>query len=84
MLKLRPSDFSEARSAAPREKETLKSEGAMASGRRGLITSSACPYTCKMAKIPESQCREWQQGAKCMVEDFGQPAGHRSLIRLPN
>ncbi len=48
--------------------------------RRGLITSSPCPYSCKIARVPESLCHEWTAGNTCYVEDFSQPPGHRSRI----
>lgn len=50
--------------------------------RRGLVTSSNCPYTCKMANLPADQCREWTDGQMCYVEDFSQPPGHRSRVGL--
>lgn len=51
--------------------------------RRGLITSSSCPYTCKLARVPAKLCRDWRAGATCYVEDFTQPPGHRTRISLP-
>ncbi len=51
-------------------------------GRRGLITTSACPYSCRDAGIPKDQCRESRSGDACEVEDFSQPPGHRSVVRV--
>lgn len=51
--------------------------------RRGLVTSSTCPYTCKNANVPKDFCREWTEGTNCYVEDFSQAPGHRTMIRLP-
>ena len=51
--------------------------------RRGLVTTSSCPYTCVEAGIPQGFCRESRAGNSCQVEDLRQPPGHRSMIRLP-
>ncbi len=51
-------------------------------GRRGLITSGNCPFDCGMAKIPEADCRAWQEGDRCQVEDLRQAPGHRTLYRI--
>ena len=50
--------------------------------RRGLITSGACPLGCKDFNLPANLCREFRSGDKCSVEDFSQPPGHRSMIRV--
>lgn len=57
-------------------------EGAPAR-KRGLVITAACPYSCKMAGVPASSCREWDAGETCYVEDLSQPPGHRNLILLP-
>ena len=53
------------------------------SGQRGLVTSSSCPYNCRLAGLPRESCREWTDGDKCYIEDMTQPAGHRSRIPVP-
>ncbi|MCB0346796.1 MAG: hypothetical protein KDD66_16890 [Bdellovibrionales bacterium] len=50
--------------------------------RRGLITSSTCPYTCKDAGLQMNVCRESRVGDTCRIEDFTQPPGHRTLVRV--
>ena len=50
---------------------------------RGLVTSAACPYSCRDARIPADSCREWQAGDRCFVEDLRQAPGHRTLMRVP-
>ncbi len=57
-------------------------EGAR-SGPRGMITSSRCPLSCADLALPEGFCRSWRAGDVCYVEDYTQPPGHRSMIRLP-
>lgn len=52
--------------------------------RRGLITSSSCPYTCLQAGVPAQDCRESKTGSTCSVEDLRQAPGHRSLLRVKN
>jgi hypothetical protein len=52
-------------------------------GPRGMITSSSCPLSCADFSLPEGFCRAWRAGNVCYVEDFTQPPGHRSMIRLP-
>jgi len=49
------------------------------SAKRGLVTSARCPFTCEMAKIDQSNCRQWQTGDDCHVEDLTQAPGHRSV-----
>ena len=51
--------------------------------RRGLVTSGACPYGCREARVPLEHCREWRVGNQCHVEDYTQPAGHRTVVRIP-
>ncbi len=51
--------------------------------RRGLVTTSSCPFTCEDAGVPADSCREKQVGSRCTVEDLRQPAGHRSMVRVP-
>ncbi len=51
-------------------------------GRRGLITSTNCPYTCKDAGLQKNVCQESRVGNTCRIEDFTQPPGHRTLVRL--
>jgi len=51
--------------------------------RRGLVTSSTCPFDCRNLNLSSDLCREWQSGDKCFVEDFTQVPGHRSMIRVP-
>ena len=53
----------------------------MKSKRHGLVTSGLCPLTCQQLSIPPHQCQMWKTGNRCFVEDFRQPAGHRSLLR---
>lgn len=53
------------------------------SERRGLVTSAACPFTCKDAGVPKEYCRESKVGSMCQVEDLSQAPGHRSMIRVP-
>lgn len=62
---------------------TAPTKNAPESGRRGLVTTAPCPYSCKSAGLPAESCREFKDGDKCTVEDFTQPPGHRSLLRLP-
>lgn len=50
---------------------------------RGLVTTAACPYSCRQARLPKDACREWQEGGLCHVEDLSQPPGHRSMFRVP-
>ncbi|MCB0358187.1 MAG: hypothetical protein KDD44_01075 [Bdellovibrionales bacterium] len=50
--------------------------------RRGLVTSTSCPYGCADAGLASSDCREWSSGDMCYVEDLTQAPGHRSMIRL--
>lgn len=50
--------------------------------RHGLITSAACPYTCSDAHVSKGDCRQWQVGEVCFVEDLLQAPGHRSMFRL--
>ncbi len=52
-------------------------------GRRGLITSSDCPFTCRDLGLKSDTCREWEAGDSCFVEDLTQAPGHRSLMRVP-
>lgn len=51
------------------------------SKRHGLVTSGPCPLTCQQLSVPPHQCQMWKTGNRCFVEDFRQPAGHRSLFR---
>ena len=51
--------------------------------QRGLVTTASCPYSCQDAGLDKSNCREWQSGAVCEIEDFTQAPGHRSLIKAP-
>lgn len=51
--------------------------------RRGLVTSSQCPFTCEDAGVPRDQCREYQGADVCRVEDLRQAPGHRSMVRVP-
>lgn len=53
------------------------------SNRRGLITSSSCPFTCSDLGLKADRCREWEAGDSCFVEDLSQAPGHRSLMRVP-
>ena len=64
--------------AAPIEKAAQPSQPT--ADRHGLITSSACPYDCKIAGVPADLCREWSDAEKCYVEDLSQPPGHRSRV----
>lgn len=50
--------------------------------RRGLITSSTCPYNCRMARVPKDLCRDWRAGDTCYVEDLTQPPGHRTRVAI--
>ncbi|MCB0336899.1 MAG: hypothetical protein KDD62_11365, partial [Bdellovibrionales bacterium] len=88
MARVRPGEYADSRSAAPRQAGASSSGAAWPSvaagdGRRGLVTSSTCPYTCKMARVPAEMCREWKQGDVCMIEDFGQVPGHRTRVAIP-
>lgn len=60
---------------------TNRSALAQVESRRGFITSSRCPFTCKDAAVPESDCRESRRGDICDVEDLRQPPGHRTVFR---
>lgn len=53
-----------------------------ASGQRGLITSSSCPYDCAMAGVPAAYCRAWESDGRCNVEDLRQAPGHRTLLQV--
>lgn len=48
--------------------------------KRGLITSSSCPYDCARARVSPEFCREWQADGLCYVEDFTQAPGHRARM----
>lgn len=48
----------------------------------GFVTSSECPFSCSLAKVPAEFCREWQRDATCYVEDLRQPAGHQTMLKL--
>ena len=61
----------------------LASSAAAESNRRGLITSSTCPFTCGDLGLKPESCREWEAGDSCFVEDLSQAPGHRSLMRVP-
>jgi hypothetical protein len=50
---------------------------------RGLVTSAACPYSCRDAGLPKESCRERRRGSVCEVEDLTQAPGHRTMMRLP-
>lgn len=52
--------------------------------KRGLVTSSQCPYSCKDTDIPLEFCRDYQLGTTCRVEDLRMEPGHRTLIRTKN
>ncbi len=54
-----------------------------ATTKRGLITTTTCPYSCQDAGLHQANCREWQSGDVCEIEDFSQAPGHRSLIKAP-
>ena len=69
-----------ANTAAEQSSNTSNSAELSKTTRRGLVTSSVCPYNCRMARIPENSCRQWQEGDKCFVEDLNQPPGHRSRV----
>ena len=51
--------------------------------RRGFITSSFCPYSCKDEGLSKEDCVEWQEGSKCYVEDLTKGPGHRSRFVVP-
>lgn len=51
--------------------------------RRGLVTSSKCPFDCRNLNLASDLCREWESGDTCYVEDYTQVPGHRSMIRVP-
>lgn len=40
------------------------------SERRGEVTSSSCPYSCKTQGIPKKHCRDWKSEGLCYVEDL--------------
>lgn len=56
--------------------------GSMNSDRRGLVTTSSCPYSCADAGVPKADCRSYQTGTSCSVEDLRQGPGHRSMLRV--
>ena len=58
------------------------SAGSSEPNRRGLITSSNCPFSCLDLGLKSDNCRQWTSGSKCYVEDYTQPAGHRSMFRV--
>lgn len=70
-------------SAPQRLEHSLEHSSAPMPGRRGLVTSSHCPYSCKDAGLTVSECQEMQVGDVCQIEDFTQAPGHRSLVRVP-
>ena len=37
---------------------------------QGLVTSRACPYSCKSAGLKKGKCRDWREGNRCFVEDL--------------
>jgi len=59
-----------------------ESSGQSAISRRGLVTSSSCPFSCLDLGLSADKCRQWTSGSKCYVEDYTQPAGHRSMVRV--
>lgn len=75
-------------SAAANTAQSMNADSSMngqsTTGRRGLVTSARCPYTCADAAVPAEDCREIQSGDTCSVEDFRQAPGHRSMIAVPN
>ncbi len=38
--------------------------------KKGAITSSKCPYSCKSKGIKKKHCRDWKEGDRCYVEDL--------------
>ena len=59
--------------------EVLAAEPAL--GKRGLITSSECPFGCRDLGLSRESCREWEAGDLCYVEDLLQAPGHRSMMK---
>ena len=51
-------------------------EFAQAQGFRGLVTSKPCPYSCATEGIPRIDCRDWNHGDVCFIEDFRYPQGN--------
>lgn len=69
---------------ASKQRASMNQEAPAADdSRRGLITSSRCPFTCADLGVPNADCREKQMGDTCQVEDLRQAPGHRSLVRMP-
>ncbi len=52
--------------------------------KRGLITSSTCPYSCKDEGLSKKECKDWQKGTRCYVEDYTQAPGHRTRVAVKN
>ena len=50
--------------------------------KRGLITSTNCPYTCADAGLTSEFCKEKRIGNTCQIEDLTQPPGHRTMVRV--
>ncbi len=40
----------------------------------GEVTSRPCPYSCRLAGIPKSHCKDYRNGNTCYVEDMSKPA----------
>lgn len=72
----------------PLSAETVKvTENGITEGkptkRRGLITTSLCPYNCKSEGLSSESCRSWEEYGRCFVEDFTQAPGHRTRVEIP-
>jgi len=57
---------------------TSEAEG----GKRGFVTTSTCPYSCKDAGVPATYCKTWKRGRNCSVEDLRKGPGHQSVIKF--
>lgn len=47
------------------------------SQNRALITSGACPYNCATEGLDSTNCRDWQLGQTCYVENFANSKKHK-------
>lgn len=79
MVRVNRGDFTASDQQVSRSSSTTL---AVDEGRRGLITSTSCPYTCRDAGLSDQVCRESRVGNTCRVEDLTQPPGHRTLVRV--
>ena len=43
----------------------------------GQVTARPCPFSCRLAGIPKSHCKDWRNGNTCYVEDLSKPASSK-------